>query len=80
VASGGRVIGVHTPEFAFELHVGGRPPPGDDYRLDVDEDGNGTLEQQRLHQLVRQRDGVRDATFEITFRGPGTEAYCFTFG
>ncbi len=63
----------------FLVRVDGRPP-GDDHGLDVDEDGNGTLEQQRLHQLVRRRDGVRDATFEITFLAPGAEAYCFTFG
>jgi Thioredoxin like C-terminal domain len=33
-----------------------------------------------LHQLVRQRDAVRERTLEITFLEPGAEAYAFTFG
>ena len=55
-------------------------PPGDDHGLDVDEDGNGTLAHQRLHQLIRQQGPIRDRTFEIEFLAPGAEAYCFTFG
>ena len=47
---------------------------------DVDEDGHGTLAQQRLHQLIRQPGSIRDRTFEITFPDAGVEAYCFTFG
>jgi thiol-disulfide isomerase/thioredoxin len=54
--------------------------PGDARGFDVDEQGNGTLMQQRLHQLVRQQRSIADRTFEITFLEPGAEAYCFTFG
>jgi thiol-disulfide isomerase/thioredoxin len=55
-------------------------PPGDAHGLDVDEQGNGTLGQQRLHQLIRQHERIRERTFEIEFLAPGAEAYCFTFG
>jgi hypothetical protein len=55
-------------------------PPGDAHGDDVDEDGNGTLAQQRLHQLIRQHDSIRDRTLEISFPEAGAEAYCFTFG
>jgi Thioredoxin like C-terminal domain len=54
--------------------------PGDAHGGDVDENGNGVLTQQRLHQLVRQPGRIEDRTFEITFRAPGAETYCFTFG
>jgi thiol-disulfide isomerase/thioredoxin len=55
-------------------------PPGAAHGLDVDEQGRGTLEQQRLHQLIRQQGSITDRTFEISFAGPGVEAYSFTFG
>jgi thiol-disulfide isomerase/thioredoxin len=55
-------------------------PPGPSQGVDVDEDGNGLLRDGRLYQLVRQHDGVRERTLEITFLEPGAEAYAFTFG
>jgi hypothetical protein len=63
----------------FEVRIDGEPP-GDDHGLDVDEHGQGTVAQQRLYQLVRQRGSITDRTFEITFLAPGVEAYVFTFG
>jgi thiol-disulfide isomerase/thioredoxin len=54
--------------------------PGAAHGLDVDEQGHGTLSQQRLYQLVREPGSVTDRTLEITFLAPGVEAYCFTFG
>jgi hypothetical protein len=54
--------------------------PGLAHGLDVDDDGNGVLSDGRLYQLVRQVDGVRERTLEITFLEPGAEAYAFTFG
>ncbi|MGH3420895.1 MAG: hypothetical protein ACRDOD_15080, partial [Streptosporangiaceae bacterium] len=47
---------------------------------DVDEEGNGTLAEQRLHQLIRQPGPIADRTFEMTFLGPGAQVYAFTFG
>ena len=63
----------------FRVLVDGEPP-GDAHGLDVDEQGHGTLAQQRLHQLIREPGSIADRTFEITFLAPGVEAYVFTFG
>ena len=54
--------------------------PGASHGVDADEDGNGLLRDGRMYQLVRQHDGVRERTVEITFLEPGAEAYSFTFG
>jgi hypothetical protein len=63
----------------FRVLVDGEPPGGA-HGLDVDEQGDGTLSQQRLYQLIRERGSITDRTFEITFLAPGVEAYAFTFG
>jgi hypothetical protein len=63
----------------FRVLVDGEPP-GDAHGLDVDEQGHGTVSQQRLYQLVRERGSIADRTFEITFLAAGVEAYVFTFG
>jgi thioredoxin family protein/AhpC/TSA family protein len=63
----------------FRVFVDGEPP-GDAHGFDVDEQGHGTLTQQRLHQLVREPGAIADRTVEIEFLAPGAEAYCFTFG
>jgi thiol-disulfide isomerase/thioredoxin len=54
--------------------------PGGSHGFDIDEQGRGTVSQQRLHQLVRQRGSIEDSTVEIHFLAAGAEAYCFTFG
>ena len=63
----------------FRVLVDGEPPRGA-HGLDVDEDGHGTVVQQRLYQLIREPRSISDRTFEITFLEPGAEAYVFTFG
>jgi thiol-disulfide isomerase/thioredoxin len=63
----------------FRVLVDGEPP-GEAHGLDVDEQGRGTVAQQRLYQLIRERGSITDRTFEITFVAPGVEAYVFTFG
>jgi len=73
---GPRSRGASVP---FRVLVDGEPP-GDAHGLDVDEEGRGTVSQQRLYQLVRERGQITDRTFEITFLAPGVEAYSFTFG
>jgi hypothetical protein len=55
-------------------------PPGDAHGLDVDEQGNGTVAEQRLYQLIRQPGAITDRTLELTFLAAGVEAYVFTFG
>jgi thiol-disulfide isomerase/thioredoxin len=54
--------------------------PGLSHGVDVDEAGDGVLQEPRMYQLIRQHDAVRERTLEITFREPGAEAYSFTFG
>jgi thiol-disulfide isomerase/thioredoxin len=63
----------------FRVRLDGEAP-GRSHGVDVDEDGNGLLADGRLYQLVRRHDPVRAQTLEITFLGPGAEAYSFTFG
>ena len=63
----------------FRVLVDGEPP-GPAHGVDVDEQGHGTVDQQRLYQLIRERRSIADRTFEITFLEPGVEAYAFTFG
>jgi thiol-disulfide isomerase/thioredoxin len=63
----------------YRVLVDGQPP-GAAHGDDVDEAGNGTLAQQRLHQLVRQQDRIVDRTVEITFLDPEAQVFCFTFG
>ncbi|MFG1814990.1 redoxin domain-containing protein [Kribbella sp. NPDC049174] len=60
----------------FRVLVDGQPPGG----ADVDDQGNGTVAEQRLYQLVRQAGPIKDRTFEVIFLDPGAEAYAFTFG
>ena len=54
--------------------------PGADAGVDVAADGSGTVKEQRLYQLVRQKGPVRDRTFTIEFLDPQVEAFAFTFG
>jgi thiol-disulfide isomerase/thioredoxin len=63
----------------FRVHLDGEPP-GAAHGTDVDDQGNGTLSDPRLYQLVRQPGPVSDRTFEIAFLDPGVQAYAFTFG
>jgi hypothetical protein len=64
---------------AFRVLVDGAPP-GEAHGLEVDEEGNGTLDRPRLYQLIREPGSIADRTFEITFGAPGAEVYCFTSG
>ena len=75
------VLGPPAPgtSVPFRVLVDGRPP-GAAHGLDVDEQGYGTVSQQRLYQLIRQRGPIADRTFEIAFLAAGAEAYVFTFG
>jgi hypothetical protein len=75
------VMGPPAPDTSvpFRVLVDGQLP-GDANGLDVDEQGHGTMSQQRLYQLIRQRGSIADRTFEITFLAAGAQAYVFTFG
>ena len=64
---------------AFRVLVDGSAP-ADAHGFDVDAEGNGTLAEQRLHQLIRQPGRGSERLVEIEFLDAGAEAYCFTFG
>ena len=63
----------------FRVLIDGRPPDSAQ-GIDVDDQGNGTVIEQRLYQLIRQPGHIADRQFEIEFLDAGVEAYVFTFG
>ena len=63
----------------FRVLIDGRPPRAD-HGTDVDEQGNGTVTEQRLYQLIRQHRPIADRQFEIEFLDSGVQAFAFTFG
>ena len=63
----------------FRVSIDGQPP-GANHGSDVDDDGKGTVTEQRLYQLVRQSGLIADRQFEIEFLDSGVEAFAFTFG
>jgi thiol-disulfide isomerase/thioredoxin len=63
----------------FRVLIDGEPP-GAAHGIDVDDEGNGTVTEPRLYQLIRQRGRIAEHLFEITFLDPGVQAYVFTFG
>jgi thiol-disulfide isomerase/thioredoxin len=75
------VMGPATPATSrqFQVLIDGKPP-SDAHGTDIDDQGNGTVSDQRLYQLIRQPGLITDHTFEITFPEPGVQAYAFTFG
>jgi len=75
------VMGPATPGTSarFRVRIDGMPP-GAAHGVDVDEQGNGTVIEQRLYQLIRQQPPIADRQFEIEFLGPGVETFAFTFG
>ena len=63
----------------FRVSIDGRPP-GAAHGIDVDDQGNGTVTEQRLYQMIRQTEPIADRLFEIEFLDAGVQAYSFTFG
>ena len=63
----------------FRVTLDGKAP-GADHGVDTDADGYGTVTEDRLYQLIRQKGSVQDRTFRIEFVTPGVQAYSFTFG
>jgi thiol-disulfide isomerase/thioredoxin len=63
----------------FRVLIDGQPP-GAAHGIDIDEQGDGVVIEQRLYQLIRQPGRVTEHTFEITFLDPGVRAYVLTFG
>lgn len=55
-------------------------PPGHNHGADIDRDGWGEVQEDRLYQLIRQSGEIADRTITIEFSRPGVRAYVFTFG
>jgi thiol-disulfide isomerase/thioredoxin len=75
------VMGLPAPgkSVKFRVLIDGQPP-GAAHGIDVDEQGAGTVTEQRLYQLIRQPKPIADRQFEIEFFDSGVEAFAFTFG
>ena len=71
--------GASAKPLRFRVLLDGQAP-GADHGADTDEQGYGTVTEDRLYQLVRQRGKVRDRSFEIQFLDAGVQAFSFTFG
>ena len=63
----------------FRVLVDGQPP-GAAHGVDVEDQGTGTVVDQRLYQLIRQSGPIVDRQFTIEFLDAGAEAFVFTFG
>jgi thiol-disulfide isomerase/thioredoxin len=75
------VMGPATRDTPVRFRVGlDGQPPGAAHGSDVDDQGNGTLTDPRLYQLIRQPGPVTERTLEVSFLDPGVQAYAFTFG
>ena len=63
----------------FRVLIDGQAP-GADAGSDIDAQGVGRIDQQRLYQLIRQSGPIRERTFEVEFLDPGVQVFAFTFG
>ena len=63
----------------FRVSIDGQPP-GTAHGIDVEDNGSGTVAEQRLYQLIRQPAPIVDRQFQIEFLDRGVEAFAFTFG
>jgi thiol-disulfide isomerase/thioredoxin len=55
-------------------------PPANSHGVDIDAQGNGTVIEQQLYQLIRQPEQIAQRLFEIEFLDAAVEAFDFTFG
>jgi len=63
----------------FRVSIDGQAP-GNAHGIDVDQEGNGSVTEQRMYQLIRQPGPIADRAFTIEFMDPGVEVFDFTFG
>src|SRR5262245_10262840 len=69
----------HAAAVPFRVLLDGQGP-GVAHGLDIDSDGNGTVAEPRMYQLIREPERITDRVFEIEFPDGGATANCFTFG
>lgn len=63
----------------FRVRIDGQLPEKA-HGIDVDANGEGTMREPRLYQLIRQPGPIGDRLFEIEFLDAGLQAHAFTFG
>jgi thioredoxin family protein len=63
----------------FRVLIDGQPP-GRAHGIDTSEQGDGTVAEPRMYQLIRQAGVIADRQFEIEFLDPAVEVFVFTFG
>jgi thiol-disulfide isomerase/thioredoxin len=75
------VMGPAIPKTSvrFRVLIDGQAPRTA-HGVDVDDQGNGTITETRMYQLIRQARPIADRQFEIQFLDAGAEAFSFTFG
>ena len=78
-ASCPRAPGLTANPIRFRVTIDGAAP-GDDHGTDVDADGDGAVNGERLYQLIRQRARSGTAFLRSSFSTPSVQAYAFTFG
>ncbi|MEJ0038153.1 MAG: thioredoxin family protein [Gammaproteobacteria bacterium] len=69
----------HGAPVRFRVTIDGQPPHAS-HGVDVDAEGLGTLDAQRMYQLIRQPAPIVDRQVEIEFLDAGAEVFSFTFG
>ncbi|MEK6397873.1 MAG: thioredoxin family protein [Terriglobus sp.] len=72
-------LGVDHKPVRYRVTMDGKPL-GVNHGVDTDAQGNGTVTEHRLYQLIRQSGTPTDHTFAIEFLDPGVQAFSFTFG
>jgi hypothetical protein len=63
----------------FRIRIDGKAP-GTSHGIDVDDQGNGVVTEQRMYQLIRQPGPIADREISIEFLDPEVEVFDFTFG
>jgi cytochrome c biogenesis protein CcdA/thiol-disulfide isomerase/thioredoxin len=63
----------------FRVKLDGKEP-GAAHGDDIDAQGNGRVDGERLYQLIRKDNADSEQVFEIEFLDPGVNAFAFTFG
>jgi hypothetical protein len=69
----------HGTPIHFRVLIDGMPV-GAAAGIDLDDQGNGTLTEQRMYQLIRQTQPIVDHEISIEFLDAGAEVFSVTFG
>ena len=66
-------------QMRFRITIDGKEP-GESHGTDIDGQGNGVVNGQRMYQLIRQQGPIVDREIAVEFLDPGVEVFDFTFG